>query len=147
VNCCIWNTLKRRQKKFTYAAETEAKNEYDFTYKDGSKTIYVDVKTTASSIEEGKAPFYIHKTQYPFMKQHPKYDYRIVRVSLKDTGVYEKAKIIKRKYNGQDLRQGGDLKNACQELAKDYWQENSDAKVFREKMHEYKVKVETKKQL
>jgi hypothetical protein len=114
------------------------KPEYDFTYEDAEHTIYIDVKTNAGSVKDGKAPFYIHKTQYPFIKTHPDYDYRIVRISLKDLSIYKQAKSVKNRYPGVDPRENDEAKKECQKVANEYWKETTSDD-FLQKLHIYKI--------
>jgi hypothetical protein len=129
--------LDQSKKKYEYSADNGT-NEYDFKL---NKT-YIDIKTTVKSVKDGEAPFYIHKTQYKFLKDYPNKDYRIIRLSLSEMGIKDNAKRIKDLHKGQDPHENPQLKNKCKELVKDYWN-NQQPKSFKDEIiHEYKIKVE-----
>jgi hypothetical protein len=131
--------LKKSEIKYEYAAEKEV-NEYDFIYCENGEKIHVDIKTTISSLRNGTAPLYIHKTQYPFMKKHPNYDYRIVRISLEDMKINKDAKKIKKRFHKKDPHKDTEIQVACKEIVKKYWEKYS-IQQFKETIHEYKVKI------
>jgi hypothetical protein len=134
--------LEKVGSQYVYAAEEEAKNEYDFTRQEDGNTIYIDVKTTIKSVKDGTAPFYIHKTQHKFLKDNPDKDYRIIRLSLSEMEIEDKAKKIKDSYKGKNPREDSKLKNDCEELVEDYWNEHKISD-FTKTIHEYKVNMMT----
>jgi hypothetical protein len=127
--------LEKSKAEYNYTADdAEVGGAYDFEV----DKFYIDTKTTAKSLGEGKAPFYIHKTQHKFLIDHPDADYQVVRLSLKDMGIHEKAKAVKK--IGKKPREEADTKKACENLVEQYWCSHHPNS-FLKTIHEYKIKL------
>lgn len=131
--------LTKRCIPHEYVAEHEG--EYDFKVEQGEETVYVDVKTNLYSLEDGTAPFYIHKSQSAFMQTHPEAKFRIVRVSLKDINIEREYARIKKIY-GAEAAPATDtkLQKECQKIADKYWR-GASIDVFDAKSPEYGLSI------
>jgi hypothetical protein len=131
--------LTKRGIQHEYVAEQEG--EYDFKVEQDGETVYVDVKTNLYSLEDGTAPFYIHKSQSSFMQKHPEAKFRIVRVSLKDINVVDDYISAKALYGDDaDPATNAALRKKCQKIAKNYW-ESATIEVFDSKSPEYGLSI------
>ena len=131
--------LMKRGIPHEYVAEHEG--EYDFKVKQGNETVYVDVKTNLYSLEDGTAPFYIHKSQSAFMQKHPDAKFRIVRVSLKDINIEREYARIKKIYGAEtDPATDTKLQKECQKIADKYWR-GASIDVFDAKSPEYGLSI------
>jgi hypothetical protein len=131
--------LTKRGIEHEYVAEHEG--EYDFKVKQGDETVYVDVKTNLYSLEDGTAPFYIHKSQSAFMQKHPDAKFRIVRVSLKDINIEREYTRIKDIYGAEaDPAINEKLQKECQKIADTYWK-GASIEVFDAKSPEYGLSI------
>ena len=131
--------LTKRGIEHEYVAEHEG--EYDFKVKQGDETMYVDVKTNLYSLEDGTAPFYIHKSQSAFMQKHPDAKFRIVRVSLKDINIERESTRIKDIYGAEaDPAINEKLQKECQKIADTYWK-GASIEVFDAKSPEYGLSI------
>jgi len=124
--------LESKNSNFEHSSKEKKVPEYDF--KVGK--VYLDIKTTVQELENGEAPLYIHKNTHKFLKNNPKYDFRIIRVSLKDLEIYAEAKNVKDRF--KDNEKGEDYEKACSDVAEQYWK-NHKPKDFLKKLHEYKI--------
>ena len=131
--------LTKRGIEHEYVAEHEG--EYDFKVKQGDDTIYVDVKTNLYSLEDGTAPFYIHKSQSAFMQQHPEAKFRIVRLSLKDIDIDTDYIRLKEVFGVEaDPTTNIELQKRCQKIADNYWQ-GASIEIFDAKSPEYGLSI------
>lgn len=115
--------------------------EYDFLLTTDSEHIYVDVKTNLYSLEDGTAPFYIHKSQSVFMQQNLEAKFRIVRVSLKDIDIEKAYTRLRDIYGAEsDPATNPELQKECQKLADKYWR-GASIEAFDAKSPEYGLTI------
>ena len=132
--------LKSQDIDYKYAA-IEGIGEYDFHNKTNGS--YIDIKTTKCSLKDGRAPFYIHKSQDAFMQTHTDECYHIVRISLDDLGLQESYHQIVNEYGREsDPTTNPNLKNACKKIACDYFLDSSHIENFESTLHDYLIKIE-----
>ena len=133
--------LKNQGKQYEYAA-IEGIGGYDF-YIISDKT-YVDVKTTLYSLKDGRAPFYLHRSQNIFMQEHPNESYHIVRISLDDLKLQKSYERVRDKYGKDaDPMSNERLKSDCSKIAKRYWNV-ATIKQFDALTPEYSIRIEKK---
>lgn len=125
-------------KDFDHAA-LRGVGEYDFEIK--TDTTYVDVKTTLYSLKDGTAPFYLHRSQNEFIKQHPKAKYHIVRISLIDLNLRRAYERLRDTY-GREANPMEDerLMRQCERVAQQYWK-GAEIKTFDALSPEYAIRI------
>lgn len=134
--------LENKGKDFVHAA-LNGVGEYDFENK--TDNIFIDVKTTLYSLRDGTAPFYLHRSQNEFMKNHPDSKYHIVRISLIDLNLKKSYEELRDTY-GKDANpmENKQLRKRCEQVAKRYWK-GAKIEEFDASSPEYIIRIEQKK--
>ena len=135
--------LEKRGIEHEYVADPDGQKvgEYDFLLKGEKEPIYVDVKTNLYSLEDGTAPFYIHRSQSAFMQKNPDAKFCIVRVSLKDINIEKEYERLKGIYGAEaDPATNSKLQDACKKIADRYWQ-GATIETFDAKSPEYGLTI------
>lgn len=114
--------LNKKGAKYKYVAP-DGEQSYDFEIiEESGKSIYVDVRTTLYALEDQTAPFYLRCAQNVFMQQHPKADYRVVRISLKDLNLKQSLEDITNLHGKEaDPYTNPHLKNGLEKMVQNYW--------------------------
>lgn len=120
---------------FIWAAN-HGEGAYDFKVGDD----YVDIKTNVYTLKDGKAAFYLHKSQHEFLTNDPNAPYFICRISLNDLGLKSEYDVLRKKYGEVDPRKDEILLQKCKHIAKTFWNSTNALSLFESARHIYKIK-------
>lgn len=135
--------LTKRGIEHEYVADPDGQKvgEYDFLLMVNGESMYIDVKTNLYSLEDGTAPFYIHRSQSAFMQKNPDAKFRIVRVSLTDISIEKEYERLKGIYGADaDPATNSKLQDACKKIADKYWK-GATIETFDAKSPEYGLTI------
>lgn len=120
---------------FIWAA-SQGVRAYDFKVGDE----YVDIKTNVYTLKDGKAAFYLHKSQHEFLTNDPNVPYFICRISLNDLGLKSEYDVLRKEYGEADPRKDEILQQKCKHIAETFWNSTNALSLFESARHIYKIK-------
>ena len=125
-----------------YDPETDDELDFDFTVNDGEK--FIHVISTLKSISDNKIPVGLTASQNAFLKNNPQAEIRIIRISLKDISIIPQYERIIGLYGKEeDPHHNERLREACEELARNYWR-GVEIEEFDAVSPEYSIRIERK---